>query len=167
MTTPSPDYRLIPLTQGQFAKVSPRVFEALSIWKWCAHWSPTTQSYYAYRPTSSDGRNERVLMHREILGLAPGDPRKADHRDRDTLNNADENLRIATTAENAMNCKRYSNNKSGFKGVSLHKDSGRWQAAIRLKGKQKYLGLFSEPEAAYAAYCEASTMLHGEFGRRA
>lgn len=37
-------------------------------------------------------------------------------------------------------------------GVSLHKTSGRYQAQIRLNGKQEHLGYFDCPNEAYKAY---------------
>jgi hypothetical protein len=39
METPNQEYRLIPLTQGQFAKVDAADFEWLNQWKWCSNWS--------------------------------------------------------------------------------------------------------------------------------
>jgi hypothetical protein len=40
---------------------------------------------------------------------------------------------------------------SGFKGVSRHKRSGKWQAQVRVNGKPKHLGLFDAPELANGA----------------
>jgi hypothetical protein len=55
-------------------------------------------------------------------------------------------------------------NSSGIKGAHRHQ-SGRWMAQIRVDNKRIYLGLFATPEAAGAAYAEASKLYHGEFGR--
>jgi hypothetical protein len=35
-------------------------------------------------------------------------------------------------------------NKSGFTGVFLHKATNKWTAQIKIKGKSKHLGLFTE-----------------------
>lgn len=87
------------------------------------------------------------------------------HRDDDGLNNAWGNIRPATQAENAKNCRRYKTSTSGFKGVSLHKKTGKWVASITVDKQRHHLGLFLSPQHAYAAYCAASRRLHGEFGR--
>src|SRR5208337_4769038 len=101
--TPETSYRLIPLTQGQFAKVSPHRFEELSRFKWCSHWNPHTESFYAKRSVVINGKQNTMFMHRVILGLSYDDPRRGDHRNQDTLDNQDENLRIATNSQNASN----------------------------------------------------------------
>ena len=64
--------RLIPLTQGQFAMVSPHRYKDLMRWKWYAWWNPTTRSYYAVRTVQMpDGRRVSIYMCRFILGLEP------------------------------------------------------------------------------------------------
>lgn len=169
---PSPEeYRLIPLTQGQFAKVSPHRYDELSKWKWHAFWSPITKSFYAYRtqylPSLGEGRKSLTLaMHRQILCLAAGDKRQGDHENHDTLDNRDSNLRIATRHQNQANRIRQRNNRSGFKGVSFHKLTGKWQSKIRVDDKQIHLGLFPTAEAAHVVYCEAAKKHFKEFARQ-
>ena len=47
----------------------------------------------------------------------------------------------------------YSINKSSiYKGVSFHKSTNRWRAVIRIEGKQKHLGTFSNDRDAHLAY---------------
>jgi hypothetical protein len=164
VTQPSePSYRTIPLTQGQVAIVDAADYEWLSQWKWCAWWNPDLRSFYAIRGCQRDGKQFRFYMHRVILGLVHGDKRQADHREpSQTLNNRRSNLRIATGAQNSHNTRRHRDNKSGFKGIHLHKP-GRWRSRIMVRGKVYNLGSFSTPELAYAAYCEAAKRLHGEF----
>ena len=43
---------------------------------------------------------------------------------------------------------------SGYRGVSLHKQSGLWRASARRDGQRVSLGYYQTPEAAYAARCE-------------
>lgn len=88
-----------------------------------------------------------------------------DHKDRDTRNNCDCNLRAATESQNLANKKRPTNNTSGFKGV--HPKRAKWCSQIMCDGRRITLGVFDTPEAAHAAYTEAATNLFGEFARAA
>lgn len=169
MTSPIQDYCLIPLTQGQFAKVSPHRFEELNQWKWSAFWCKDGQRFYAYRKASSteDASHPSVFMHRYILGLERGDKRQCDHRDRDSLNNTDDNLRIATQTQQNRNQGIRRNNTSGFKGVCFKQDVNKWVVTIRISGKRLFVGHFPPNEqgriAAAHAYDAAAIQHHGEF----
>ncbi len=48
------------------------------------------------------------------------------------------------------------NNTSGYKGVSYHKKSQKWQAAIQVDGRKKHLGVFATAEDAGRAYDAAA-----------
>ena len=50
-----------------------------------------------------------------------------------------------------------------YRGVSLRKKSGKWQAGIRFNGINKFLGSFDNEEDAARAYNEAAKIYHGEF----
>jgi hypothetical protein len=56
-------YRLIPLTQGKNTIVDATDFQWLSKWNWCAHYAPTTKTFYAERR----GGTKTVWMHKEII----------------------------------------------------------------------------------------------------
>jgi hypothetical protein len=73
------------------------------------------------------------------------------------------NLREATAAENRCNRGATVNNRTGFKGVSWHKRCRKYQARIKVRGKDTYLGLFTSPEEAHAAYQSAVYDFHGAF----
>lgn len=162
MTTPSEVlYRLIPLTQGQWAIVDVADFEWLNQYKWCAAWDSHTKGYYAMRRC----KGRIVRMHRIILGLDFGDKRKGDHINLETLDNRRSNLRIATNSQNGCNSGMKSTNSTGFKGVDFEKRRGLYRAYIQKDGKLKFLGYKSTAEAAYELYCAACAELHGEFGR--
>lgn len=82
------------------------------------------------------------------------------HINRNKLDNRISNLRETTRQEHMQNqTKARSDNKSGFRGVHLHKQ-GRFRADINLNGKLKYLGLFDTPEEAHEAYLAAKRELH-------
>lgn len=169
MIPPESGYREILLTQGKVTRLSYEDHEKFGKEKWSAIFDRSTGNYYAYRHSKTvNGKRHMIALHREILGLKYGDKRKADHAFHDTLDNrrfidGKENLRIATDSESGMNRKIRSNNTSGFKGVDLHKQTGKWRAQIRVRGITIYLGLFVTKELAYAAYCEAAAKYHGEF----
>lgn len=127
---------LIPLTQGQFAKVDDASFEQLTQWNWYAHWNIRTQTFYAQRTH----KKKVIHMHRFLLNLGNRRDIQVDHINRDTLDNQKSNLRTATQSENRCNIKVYRNNILGVKGVRLHKSSGRWEARIQKNKIPIYLG---------------------------
>lgn len=91
-----------------------------------------------------------------------------DHRDGSSDDDRLFNLREASYAENAWNTRTHRDNKSGFKGVTLH--AGRkkpWQARIYLRGRNRSLGYYFCPEEANAAYARAAAEAFGEFARAA
>lgn len=90
---------------------------------------------------------------------------QVDHRDVETSNNRWKNLREATNAQNCGNKKRYRNNTTGFKGVSFHRASGKYQASIRRNYQKIHLGLFGNPELAHRAYKAAAKEAFGSFAR--
>ena len=88
-----------------------------------------------------------------------------DHRDGDGTNNRWNNLRRASQSQNNANRRRPRSNTSGFKGVSRCRRTGKWIAVIGKRGRMIYLGKFSTPQAAHAAYVAAARKLYGEFAR--
>lgn len=167
MTTPSPEYRTITLTQGQVTYVSSEDFEWLSQWKWFASWNSKKGSYYCHRYERRGNRKYGTMpMHRQILGLDYGDKRMGDHVNGNTLDNRRENLRIATSAQNQRNSIKPKTNISGFKGVVERKNRPRrFRAQISVNNKNIDLGSYYTAEEAYAEYCKAAAKYHGEFAR--
>jgi hypothetical protein len=100
-----------------------------------------------------------------VHGVTP--PYEIDHINGKKSDNRLCNLRLSTKSENMCNQTKYANNTTGYKGVTFRKKEGRYQAQIRLNGKPRYLGLFSNPQDAHAAYAAAAKELHGQFARTA
>ncbi|CAM0103815.1 HNH endonuclease [Vibrio phage 526E57-1] len=75
------------------------------------------------------------LQHRIVFFLHNGYwPTEVDHKDRDKLNNAPNNLRDATRSEQNHNKCMYKNNTSGVKGVAFDKRRGKWYAQLKVNG---------------------------------
>lgn len=94
-------------------------------------------------------RPRGVLMHREILGLGPGDP-QVDHVNRDRLNNRRENLRVATQEQNSQNLGSRGGT-SGHRGVYWSRSNRGWVAQCVVRGVHNYLGTHRTEEAAAEA----------------
>lgn len=77
------------------------------------------------------------------------------------------NLRAVSKQENLKNQKQYKNNSSGVTGVSLKKQSGKWQAYIRDGNHQIHLGYFLSKQGALDARKKAEARLgfHENHGR--
>lgn len=167
MTPSDKSYRTISLTQGQHALVSIEDYIWLSQWKWFAIWNRNSKSFYAARRGKNEhGKTITIRMHREILGLprcgASCRTMVADHRNRNTLDNTRDNLRVATSGQNRINQRARSDNSSGYLGVTKH-PSGKWQAQITVNRKHRSLGLYVDAAAAHAAYRMEAERIHGEF----
>lgn len=109
-----------------------------------------------------DGRLQGT--HRLIFIMFHGFlPRIIDHIDGNPSNNAIENLREATHAENMRNSKRPKNNTSGFKGVYFDKRNKTWIAQCVKDNRNNYLGSFDDIHEAANAVLQFRKENHGEF----
>jgi len=57
------------------------------------------------------------------------------------------------------------NSRSKYKGVAWKVENNKWQARIRIVGKQHHIGLFDTEEDAAYAYNQAAILQHGNFAR--
>lgn len=122
---------------------------------------------YATRRIGTRRDRKKQYLHRVILerklGRALIKDEYADHKDRNTLHNWRDNLRLASGTQNSANKSMQSNNTSGYKGVTFCKQTGRWRAQIQYKGRHIPIGRFDTRELAYVAYCMKAEELFGEF----
>lgn len=120
-----------------------------------------------YRMVSIDGT--RYQEHRIVWAIVHGRILDRtvciDHVNGQKDDNRIENLRLAESWQNSANMTITNRNTSGFKGVTFHKSTGKWQAVIMVRGVQKYLGLFKSAEDAFEAYSRESRKECGEFAR--
>lgn len=119
-------------------------------------WRRSVQGY-----VETTGRPKRSL-HRFILDLPQGREPVVDHINGNPLDNRKANLRICSQKENSWNRKKSKSNKTGFKGVTHHRNL--FRASIGSVGKT-YLGLYECIEDAAMAYDKAAVEKYGEFAR--
>lgn len=143
------DYKLVPLTQGKFAIVDNEDFDRVKSINWSVN-----KGGYAIS-------TRKGLMHRFIMN--PSKDRIIDHKDRNTLNNRKENLRICGMSENSMNSISKVNSKSIYKGVYWIESRNKWKSLITLNQKTFYIGYFKSEIKAAKAYDKRAIQLFGEF----
>jgi hypothetical protein len=124
-----------------------------------------------------NGRNGRILIRVDgkcyrahqlawlyMTGEWPA--AEIDHRDLNGRNNRWRNLRLASRHDNVRNCAKRSHSRWPFKGVRQLR-SGRWNARVRLEGREINIGTFDTVEQAHEAYMAKARELFGEFARAA
>ena len=153
--------RLIPLNEGKVAKVDDEDFDRVSKYTWKLMVARNGTG----NPYARTWIKGQMLMHHFVLGSKI----RTDHKDGDSLNNQKANLRPANRVQNARN-RRIQKHSAPFKGVSLFKATGKWQASIRLATapvqlRKVHLGFFETPEEAARAYDIVALKHFGEFAR--
>ena len=78
-------------------------------------------------------------------------PNEIDHVNHVRDDNRILNIRNVTRAENGRNQSTMKTNKSGHQGISKRRDCNRWESRIAVNGKDIYLGLFKNKDAAIEA----------------
>lgn len=107
---------------------------------------------------------KKYLYHRLVWFWHHNEwPEVIDHIDGDKQNNRIENLRACTQSQNLCNVQIPSDNKSGFKGVSIHIPTGKWRARCGLHKVQHNLGIFDTPGQAAEAVRAFRESLHGSY----
>lgn len=107
----------------------------------------------------SNRKKNKVLMHRLVLNYYG--KKSIDHINGNKLDNRKSNLRICSQGENIQNAKTRKDNKSGFRGVSWHKQSKKWFAVISFNKKRFSLGYFGNKTDAAKVYNEKALELYG------
>ena len=103
---------------------------------------------------------KEYFAHRLAVILMTGNwpEHVVDHIDGNPRNNAWNNLRCCTSAENSQNRASTISTKSNFLGVSPSR--GKWRAVITVDKRQIDLGRFATAKEASDAYREAKSKLH-------
>ena len=107
------------------------------------------------------GNNGKLMLSHFLLNHKSNRKIFVDHINRNKLDNRKLNLRFCTKSQNACNAEKRKDNKSGYRGVFLHR--GKWVATIAKNKKTYYLGSFNNKNEAAKAYNEGAKKLHGEY----
>ena len=113
--------------------------------------------------------NKVVLAHVAAYAIYFGIyPDNTDHINGDRSDNRIQNLRSVSKRENSLNRKINSNNTSGYVGVAWLRHSQRWQARVKIHGRQISLGCFANFDDAVKVRkkAEAKYGFHPNHGRR-
>lgn len=105
-----------------------------------------------------------VMLHRAVIGKNPKH-KVTDHINRNKLDNRRSNLRFVSQHINTMNVGISKNNKTGYKGVSLHKlHNGdiKYRACIWKLYKRIHIGVYDTPKEASLAYNRVALDLYGK-----
>jgi hypothetical protein len=108
---------------------------------------------------------KKIKTHRIVYKLVNGHDPEADidHQDKQNTNNRPRNLRLASKSQNMSNSRR-SCGVIPYRGVTKrYKDKERFNAGIWIKRAFYYMGPWSLPEEAHAAYCIAKLHFRKEF----
>lgn len=137
-----------------------------------AGWVWKTRQQPGRRMISVGSKNRKVYYTARVIWLlVTGEwPRyEVDHIDGDPLNDRWANLRDVPTAVNAKNKGILSNNSSGAMGVRWKEDRHKWQARVKVGGREKHLGYFFTLEEATQARKRADRRygFHKNHGRPA
>lgn len=118
---------------------------------------------HGYWTIKIGGKNRyaHILAWFYVTGVWPAS--KIDHRNGIKTDNWFDNLRLASSEQNAQNCQPHSDSLSGFKGVRPYRK--RFAARIRVNGVSTHLGTFDTPQLAAAAYDIAAVTHFGQFAR--
>ena len=107
---------------------------------------------------------KQYLRHRIIFYAVHGYlPLLVDHKKGVECGDGIDNLQEITHITNQQKRKKQKNNTTGYRGVTYHKKSNKYQAALWIDGKYTYLGSFDTPEEASECYKMKARVVHGEY----
>lgn len=142
------DHKLIPLTQGKFAKVDNEDFEKVKDINWCYS--------KGYAVNSEKGRLHRFILNAPKNGIV-------DHVDRDPLNNCRANLRLTSPSLNLVNQGPRTVVTSQYRGVCFDKSRSKWLFRIKIPSGRILSKRFKHEHEAAEEYNKQAVKYYGEF----
>ena len=113
--------------------------------------------------------HKELFLHRLIMDLPQSYDKETqlivDHIDGNVFDCRESNLRVCKKSKNAINCKRYKNNKSGVKGISWNPKLNKWQVSLQINKQPQYLGVYTNLDDAIKVRKDAEDKYFGEFKR--
>jgi len=121
---------------------------------------------YGYCKTKGIDKDSGICIHNVIMdNLDNIDIIIYDHRDKDRLNNREDNLRLVTNQENSMNMSKKNTNTSGVTGVRQYNNDldSKWEAGITYKYENIFLGRYFDFDDAVIARLEGEAKYFKEY----
>lgn len=118
-----------------------------------------------YRMVSVD--HCQYLVHRLIWFLVTDSwpKNQIDHINGNRADNRITNLREATNAQNMLNSTARKTSSSGIKNVYYQASHKKWRVRIRIDGKPKSFGLYTNQSDAEKVAIAARNQFHGQFAK--
>ena len=153
--------KIVPLNNDYYMFIdnTPKAITLYERYHWRAHKDKDGSVYACARIWLPGNRQKRIRFHRELVGAAKG--QLVDHRNHDTLDNQEHNLRKCNDAQSTQSRRPFKGRK--FKGVNLHSQIDKWWVRVKANKQSSYLGCFNDLEDALLAYNREAALLHGEF----
>jgi AP2-like factor, euAP2 lineage len=155
--------RAVQLTRGYVAVVDDGHYErVMAAGPWSAN---TRHNVYAERVfTARGGKLQKQSMGNFILGITGAGKTQVNYKNRNALDNRMCNLRTCDLSQRSARARKYKKKTSSqFRGVSWDKRTRKWDARLRVRGKNMFLGLFTDELEAAAAWDAAARGNWGAF----
>jgi len=143
----------IPITGGLYAYVDAADYPEISRWRW------HMESGYAMRIENG----KKIFMHRQLMNPPKG--KVVDHISGNRLDNTRANLHNVTPAENNRNHPKHQGSSSRYFGVYFRTKRNKWEAALCLNGRRKFVGHYNSEVEAARAYDRAAVIYFGDGAR--
>ncbi len=151
-------FRYIKTTCGQHIIFDEQDYDLL---RDCTLYLMKNRNYVHVCVVGMSKKRKKTSINATKLILGVGGRIIVQYKDRNPLNLKRENLEVVTFQVSHFKEKIAKNNTSGYKGVSYSKFAKKHCAYIKVDGKKKHLGYFSDPIDAAKAYNKAAIEFFG------